>query len=407
MNRSFSRRGTVLTLATVAALVVGLLSATAAHAALASAPQAAAPAQALKPHVTDAAKHDTSPPLRTLQHAVTADTMPTFGQNFEGVGNIQGVLPPDTQGDVGKNDYVQMVNLSFAIWSKQGNLRYGPVPNTTLWQGFGGPCETFNGGDPVTMYDESADRWFMSQLAYPGGAAGFHQCIAISQTSDPTGAWYRYDFLFSQTTLEFLNGQTFTGVSTIAFERAKMLAGLDARQVTFHIGNASGVYGSLLPSDAEGSALGFDPPAGAPDPFVMFDDDAFGFSPTDRILMWDFHVDWANPANSTFGNNGVPNRFFETAPFDSNLCNFSRSCIPQPATSVGLDTLADRLMYRASYRNFGDHQSLVLNDSVDVNGADHAGIRWYQLNATNSAWSLGQAGWPAIRPDSWRRARAR
>ncbi len=454
MNRSFSRRGTVLTLATVAALVVGLLSATAAHAALAGAPQtapAAAPAQALKPHVTDAAKHDTSPPLRTLrparvaqpnstnpvlprlavphprdtaatagsadvQHAVTADTMPTFGQNFEGVGNIQGVLPPDTQGDVGKNDYVQMVNLSFAIWSKQGNLRYGPVPNTTLWQGFGGPCETFNGGDPVTMYDESADRWFMSQLAYPGGAAGFHQCIAISQTSDPTGAWYRYDFLFSQTTLndypkfgiwpdayymsanEFLNGQTFTGVSTIAFERAKMLAGLDARQVTFHIGNASGVYGSLLPSDAEGSALGFDPPAGAPDPFVMFDDDAFGFSPTDRILMWDFHVDWANPANSTFGNNGVPNRFFETAPFDSNLCNFSRSCIPQPATSVGLDTLADRLMYRASYRNFGDHQSLVLNDSVDVNGADHAGIRWYQLNATNSAWSLGQQGTYA--PDS-------
>lgn len=412
----------------------------------------AAQAKTTKPLVRNALKHDTTPQLRTMkpartqqtnkttavapihvvphgkldstaksgsanvQNSVVTNNMPSIQQNFEGVGNVNGVLPPDTQGDVGPNNYVQMINLSFAIWDKQGNLLYGPVPNTTLWQGFGGPCETFNGGDPVTMYDESADRWFMSQLAYPGGSQGFHQCIAISQTGDPTGAWYRYDFLYSQTNLndypkfgvwpdayymsanEFANGASFAGVGVVAFERAKMLAGQDARSIYIHIGDSSGIYGSLLPSDAEGGALGFNPPTGAPDPFLMFDDNAWGFSPTDRILMWDYHVDWNTPANSTFGVNGAPNRFFETAPFDSNLCNYNRSCIPQPGTTVGLDTLSDRLMYRAAYRNFGDHQAIVLNHSVDVNGNDLAGIRWYEISNSGSGWGINQQG--TYSPDS-------
>jgi N-acetylneuraminic acid mutarotase len=434
----------VLTPLAIGALLLSAAVATA-HPAAAGQSRRAATPRALKPEIRQAVKHDTSAPLRTmrlahpkqpaakprkprrprrlavpharntaattgsalLQRAVTADTMPAPSQSFDGVGNLDQVAPSDAQGDVGKNDYVQMVNLSFAVWSKQGTLRYGPVPNTTLWQGFGGTCEGVNGGDPITMYDESADRWFMSQLGDAGDVAGFHECIAVSQTSDPTGAWNRYDFLFSQTTLndypkfgiwpdayyvsanEFLDADTFTGVSTIAFERTKMLAGQDARQVTFHIGTR---FGSLLPSDAEGAALGLTPPPGAPDPFLMFDDDAFGFSPTDRILMWDFQVDWANPVASTFGNKGDPNRFIETAPFDSNMCDYSEDCIRQPGTQTGLDAIADRLMYRASYRNFGDHQSIVLNHTVDVDGTDHAGVRWYQLNATNSTWSLAQQG---------------
>ncbi|HET8906651.1 MAG TPA: carboxypeptidase regulatory-like domain-containing protein [Ktedonobacterales bacterium] len=371
-------------------------------------PRLAVPHSALN----TAAQHGSA----NVQKSVTTNTMPAFQQNFEGVGNVNGVLPPDTQGDVGPNNYVQMVNLSFAVWDKQGNLLYGPVPNTTLWQGFGGPCETFNGGDPVSMYDESADRWFMSQLAYPGGSQGYHECIAISQTGDPTGAWYRYDFLYSMTTLndypkfgvwpdayymsanEFQNAQSFTGVGVMAFERAAMIQGQPARSIYFHVGDSSGIYGSLLPTDAEGGALGFNPPQGAPDSFLQFQDDAWGFTTTDQLLMWDYHVDWNTPANSTFGVNGVPNRTFTTAPFDSNLCNYNRSCIPQPGTSVGLDTLSDRLMYRAAYRNFGDHQAIVLNHSVDVNGNDLAGVRWYQLTNPGSGWSIDQQG--TYSPDS-------
>jgi N-acetylneuraminic acid mutarotase len=406
------------------------------------------------PVVTSAVRHDTSPALRTVkpsraalapskarelpdhgvphelqggnakqksaavQKGVVTNAMPDFDQNFEGVGNVNGVLPPDTQGDVGPDHYVEMINLSFAVYDKQGNLLMGPLPNTALWQGFGGPCETFNGGDPITIYDEAANRWFMSQLAYPGGAQGFHACIAVSATPDPTGAYHRYDFLYSPNLLndypkfgiwndayymtanDFLNGASFSGAGVQAYERAAMLNGDPAQVVTFHIGDSSGIYASLLPADAEGQALGFNPPAGAPAPFIQMDDDAWGFSPTDRLLMWDFHVDWANPANSTFGvgANHEPNRFFETAPFDSNLCNYARSCIPQPGTSVGLDAFGDRILHRLAYRNLGGSQGLVLNHAVDVGANDHAGIRWYQLTNSGSGWSLADQGTYA--PDS-------
>ena len=259
----------ILTVAFSLAFLLGMFAATPALASPNTASINAAP-KSSKAVVKKALKHDTTPALKTMkpkhvdqgkhktadlpvlpvphgklnntakngsadvQRNVVTNNMPSPQANFEGVGNVNGVLPPDTQGDVGPNNYVQMVNLSFAVYDKAGNLLLGPVANTTLWQGFGGPCETFNGGDPVTMYDEAADRWFMSQLAYPGGADGYHECIAVSQTGDPTGAWYRYDFLYSATTLndypkfgiwpdayymsanEFLNGASFNGVGVVA-----------------------------------------------------------------------------------------------------------------------------------------------------------------------------------------------
>lgn len=352
-------------------------------------------------------RNTADPDAKTGSSAVQATDVgtaafPEFPVNFEGVGNLDGVLPPDTNGDVGPNHYVQMINIHFAVYDKTGNLLLGPLPNNALWDGFGGPCETENDGDPVVLYDEAADRWMMSQFALPGGAAGFHQCMAVSQTGDPTGAWHRYDFLYHQTrindypkygiwpdayymtTNEF--APSFVGAGAVAFEREKMLAGQNARQVYFHLGPE---YGGLLPSDAEGLA----PPAGAPNPFVMFDDDAWGISPTDRLMVWDFTVNWADPAASTFGVNGVPNRFLETAPFDSNMCNYARSCVPQQGTAQRLDAISDRLMYRAAYRNFGGHASIVLNHTVDVDGADHAGIRWYELHSTaGNGWTIHQQG---------------
>jgi hypothetical protein len=123
----------------------------------------------------------------------------TVESNFEGVANVNSVLPPDTVGDIGPNHYVQMVNLSFAIFDRAGNKLHGPVKNNTLFSGFGGPCETTNSGDPIVLYDEIADRWMMSQFALPNFPSGpFYQCIAVSQTSDPLGSWYRYEFEISK-----------------------------------------------------------------------------------------------------------------------------------------------------------------------------------------------------------------
>lgn len=349
-----------------------------------------------------------------LQAPVAEPGAPTTGPDFEGVGNVNGVLPPDTVGDIGPSHYVQMVNLSFAIYNRSGNKLYGPVNTNTLWQGFGGPCESTNDGDPIVLYDHLADRWMMSQFALPSFPRGpFYQCIAVSQAGDPLGAWHRYEFLISQSKLNdypkfgvwpdgyymsinqykcrFISC-SWAGQGVVAFERDKMLNGQQAQMVYFDLETVDSNLGGMLPSDLDGPA----PPAGAPNYFAQVDDHAWGYSP-DQLQIWDFHVDWSNPGSSTFtkwGNLG-------TAAFDSNMCSYSRNCVPQSGTSVKVDALSDRLMFRLQYRNFGAHQTLMVNHTVDVNGSDRAGIRWYELRKSGAGWSIHQQG--TFSPDSTHR----
>src|SRR6266498_1120838 len=322
-------------------------------------------------------------------------------QNFDGLTNVNGVLPPDTNGDVGPNHYMQWVNLSFAIYNKSGTLVYGPAAGNTLWSGFGGPCQTTNDGDPIVQYDHLADRWMVSQFSLPNYPSGpFYQCIAVSQTADPTGAWYRYAFQISATKIndyphfgvwpdgyymsvnQFV-GNTWAGAGVVAFERDKMLLGQPAQAVYFDLFSVDPNLGGMLPSDLDGPA----PAAGTPNSFLQVDDNGFGY-PQDQIEVWQFSVNWANPASSAFTQAAL----LPTAAFDSDMCAGSRSCIPQSGTTVKLDAIADRLMYRLQYRNFGGYQTLVLNHTVDVNGADRAGIRWYELRNSGAGWGIRQQG---------------
>ena len=333
-------------------------------------------------------------------------------QNFEGVNNVNGVLPPDTNGDVGPNHYMQWVNLSFAIYSKTGTLLYGPAAGNTLWNGFGGACQTTNDGDPIVQYDHLADRWMVSQFALPFFPNGpFYQCIAVSQTGDPTGAWYRYEFQVSANKMndyphlgvwpdgyymsvnQFAAGSlSWAGGGVVAFERDQMLLGQPAQMVYFDLFGIDPNLGGMLPSDLDGAA----PAAGTPNTFAQIDDDAWGY-PTDQIELWDFHVDWTTPAASTFTQSGV----LPVAAFDANMCNGSRNCIPQQGTTVKLDSIADRVMYRLQYRDFGSYQTLVFNHTVDVNSADRAGVRWYELRNSGGNWSVFQQG--SFSPDATHR----
>jgi hypothetical protein len=324
--------------------------------------------------------------------------------NFEGVNNVNGVLPPDTNGDIGPNHYVQTVNLSFAIYSRTGALLFGPANLNTLWSGFGGPCQTTNNGDPIVLYDQLADRWLISQFALPNFPSGpFYQCIAVSQTGNPLGAYHRYQFLISNTKLNdypkfgvwpdgyymAINQFTCTittcnwaGQGVVAFERVDMLTGAPATMVKFDLFGVNPNLGGMLPSDLDGPV----PPVGAPNLFSEVDDVNFGF-PQDQLQLWEFHADFATPNNSTFTHLAD----LATAPFDPDMCNFSRNCIPQPG-GIAVDAISDRLMYRLQYRNFGTHQTLVTNHTVDVNGANRAGVRWYELRNSGSGWTIFQQG---------------
>ena len=129
-----------------------------------------------------------------------APKMPAPLLTFDGMNSSQSgclCLPPDTDGDVGPNHYVQSVNSSIKIFDKSGNPLNGA--NGTTYNSFfltlaGTPCSGFNNGDGFVFYDHLADRWVVTDFAFPGslpGAGPFYECIGVSQTGDPVSGGRR------------------------------------------------------------------------------------------------------------------------------------------------------------------------------------------------------------------------
>ena len=331
-----------------------------------------------------------------IQVATVGPPTPPVTLSFEGLGNAQYGFsvtgaPPDTNGTVGATQYVQWVNTSFAIFNKStGALIAGPTAGNTLWSGFGGGCQSNNDGDPIVLYDKLAQRWVFSQFSV--STTPYLQCIAVSTTSDATGTYNRYSFQYSnfddypkmgvwpdayyETFNMFAGGTTFVGADACAYNRTAMLAGTSATQVCFQQGTS---VGGLLPADLDGTTA---PPAGSPNYMLYFG--------TNNLNLFKFHVDFTTPSNSTFTGPTV----ISVASF-SALCG-GGTCVPQPSTTQKLDSLADRLMYRLAYRNFGSHESLVVNHSV-VAGSG-GGVRWYEIQNPSGTPVVAQQS--TFAPDS-------
>jgi len=440
-------------------------------------PAGAAPAQ-VSPRVTQAAAFDVSRPLRDLaaevagQHkqvtqfatrgrppsifdtsfsgdgavqdgpAPSPATIGSTQSNFEGLSNQDNfdifgfrVNPPDPVGDVGPNHYVEMVNLTFAVYSKMGTRILGPVDTGTLWADF--PIEdcTDPSGDPVVLYDQTSDRWVLTQFTTRGldpltPTAPFYNCVAVSQTSDPTGAYYRYAFItqpdledggyffpdypkygvwrdtYIMTTRDFGFDDRY-GISVYGLEKNKMVNGEpNARAVQFFLEDRvvplNLIGDGLLPPDLDGSTK---PKNDVPAPIVGTQDNGGGYGGTfDALNIWEFDVKWrSTPIASINLKTQLP-----VASFDSifpcgvvpgspppNAPN-ARDCLPQPGVTDGsryLDILSyrQRPTWRLAYRNKGAYESMVTNQSVEALPGV-AGVRWYELRRTGGTYSLHQQG---------------
>ena len=453
----------VLTTAIAAAICVGATSKSSA---------ATAPAGVVQgPTVVWDAAHDLSPPLRemaagriapdadnpgdeedegplaegvgyspdgALQSALPAATIPSTLANFEGLSNQDNfnifgfrVNPPDPNGDVGPNNYVEMINLVFGVYDKSGNLLLGPVDTGTLWDNFAVPDCTDPSGDPVVLYDQLTDRWILSQFTTSGmnpdgsfNGLPFYNCVAISQTGDPTGAYYRYAFITDQdgststffpdypkygvwrdsyvlTSRDFGSADEY-GISVYGLEKNKMVNGEPARAAHFFIdGNDPAtlplVGDGLLPADIDGSKK---PKSDATIPIVGTQDAGASYGAAfDALNIWDLDVKWrSTPVASLVLKAQLP-----TAPFDSifpcggNPGQTSRDCLPQPgvgATAANrLDILSyrQRPTFRLAYRNFDTYESLVTNQSVEALPGI-AGSRWYEIRRVGNTYSIQQQG---------------
>jgi hypothetical protein len=343
--------------------------------------------------------------------------------NFEGLSNQDNfsifggrVNPPDPMGDVGANHYVELINLVLGVYSKTGTLLAGPVAIGSLWTGFAIPDCTDPSGDPVVLYDQVADRWILSQFTTRGlddPSLPFYNCVAVSQTGDPTGAYYRYAFTtglnfpdypkygvwrdsYVITTREF--GPTVEyGIGVYGLERNKMINGLpDARAVSFYLdGNDPAILplvgDGLLPADFDGKQM---PKADTPIPLVGTQDDGAGYGATfDALNIWNLDVKWrSTPIASLTLAAQLP-----VAAFDSTFpCGPTRGCLPQPGITNPdqyLDILSyrQRPTWRLAYRNFKDYEALVTNQSVQA-APGVAGVRWYEIRRVGRTYSLYQQG---------------
>ncbi len=344
-------------------------------------------------------------PDPVVQSAMAPSAMPTPIQNFDGIpfpGVICNCAPPDTDGEVGSTQYVQMVNEGYQVFDKAtGASVLGPSSINSLWAGFGGVCQS-GSGDPIVLFDQIANRWLISQFA--GSSIPTDECIAISQTADATGAYNRYAFHLGSNFFDYPHigvwpdgyymsdnvfnsaGSARLGTQAFVFDRAAMIAGLPATFITPGLTPGGNAEPYALAADLDGMEL---PPVGTPCPFV-----AWPSNGTYKTYL--FHADFVTPANSTYTLRANP----PAAAGFTQLCTGTRNCVPQLGSTGNLDEIGDRFMHRLPYRIIGGVERIVGNYTVSSGGV--AGIRWVELrNVTSGTMTVFQES--TYQPDTtWR-----
>jgi len=344
-------------------------------------------------------------------------------------------MPPDTNGDVGPNHYLQAVNARFSVYDKNGNTLLPPTTFTSLFAPLGSPCSDGHHSDPFVFYDHMADRWVVSDLAFvsdPG--TSFWECIGVSQTSDPvSGGWYLYALQTDPAnptfmgdypkfalwndpqpdgayhlTVNVFSDVDFEGVRVYAFDRGAMLSGGPANVISFFIPYAAmpdPPFYSLVPA---GFRTGNPPPAGRDEFLLAVDSPNAGGVVLTQVHGWYFHVDFAVPANSTFGTgpNHLQNAEITVNPFVGAFTDKTQYLVPQQGTSINLETLGDRIFTPVVYQNRNGMESLWADQTVILNYPDGpTAIRWYQFNVTGGSFPgtpVQQQDWANGNDGLWR-----
>ena len=336
-----------------------------------------------------------------IQATPGAAAAPALGLGFEGIGQgfsgpsgsftVTGA-PPDPNGAVGPNHFVEIVNTSFAVFNKTGTALYGPVPTNTLWSGFGGGCQTNNDGDATVEYDRLADRWIISQFSVT--TTPYLQCVAVSTSGDPTGSYYRYSFQYSnfpdypklgvwpdayyKTFNLFTRARTQSGAETVRVRPRRDAPGAGCYPAVLQRRHDVRRPASVRPRRLDAAA---------------------------RRLA-ELRAQLRARTASSSGSSTSTGRRRRARRSQARRTSRSRRSRPRAAAAAPasrsrgrpnqLDSLADRLMYRLAYRNFGDHEALVVNHSVTAGSS--VGVRWYELRDPGGTPTVYQQGTYA--PDS-------
>jgi hypothetical protein len=354
------------------------------------------------------------------------------------------LLDFDPNGAVGTKQYMQWVNVYYQAYDKAtlAPVWATPQPGNLPWQrSLMKNCYDLS-GDGLVMFDRLASRWIIAAHGLPGGNE-YYYCVAISNTDDLTSeslSWYTYEFPLTPVLgknskgtvyfpdwpkfgtwadayyvtfdlLDINNKYTPIGVVACALDRTNMLTGSTPNPMQCFsdptpIPTIGDLYlkHSLIPADVEGTTP---PPAGRNEFLVSIENPPNdGKSTTsDAINVWAFHVDWTDPAKSTF-----TDTLRTVTAYTPGCYNVSfplrTVCVPEPATNpkngdhYEIDSVGDRLMPRLSYRNFGTYESLLVSQTIQAGPkTKQTAVRWYELRSHDKGLpTVYQSG--TIRPDT-------
>lgn len=358
-----------------------------------------------------------SDPYPVVNELLAPSAMPAVLSSFAGITSAQsacGCLPPDTNGDVGSHHYIQSVNSRIKIIDKVGTQLLAPTTYNSFFSALGPstPCgNNQNDGDGIVFYDHIADRWIVSDFAFPGfPGTSFYQCIGVAKTSDPvSGGWWLYavqtdpsnpNYLgdypkfglwpdgYYMSVNMFSNNTTFNGARVYAFNRNAMINGGAASTIAFTVAPADlGDQYSLMPATFRtGSA----PPAGQAEYFMSINSSTTAGTVETQVFVRRFHADFVTPANSTFGVGAThaPDGIVAVNPFVDAYTATASNIVPNGTvtTSQFLDTLGDKLMSPLVYQNLGGTESIYASHTINnnQNGTGPTAIRWYQFNVTGN-----------------------
>ena len=314
-------------------------------------------------------------------------------QNFSG--QVSPYYPPDCNGAAGPNHYMQTINCTYEIYSKTGAVLAGPTNMNLLFGSVTG--SSYNDGDPIVLYDDQAQRFFAAEFSISG--SNDYMMVAVSATSDPTGAWYKYSFDVADMPDYpkfgvwqdgyYMADNNSSGNDIYVFQRSVMLTGGTSPQmIAFDNPNRpTSIDGFMCvpPADNDGAYA----PTGAPGIFVAFNDDAIAGG-SDQVWLYELASNWTTPSSSTFSRT----QQLAVTAFDSNFGS-GWDNIAQLGTTQKVDAIPQVVMNVPQYRNFGTYQTLVFCHTVDVDATDHAGVRWYELRRgtqTTGNWAVRQQG---------------
>jgi Abnormal spindle-like microcephaly-assoc'd, ASPM-SPD-2-Hydin len=347
--------------------------------------------------------------------------------SFEGIDASQLAVPEyavDANGAVGTKQFMEYVNVYYQAYDK---VTFAPVwstpqPVTTPWVNNGiTACNSIT-GDGMIIFDRLALRWVIA--AHTSITNNYSYCVAISNTDDLTSkslAWYTYVFPLNSVlgtnaegTVYFpdwpkigtwadayyvaidLNDMNLSyrevGILVCALDRTNMLVnGTANTPICFEqptpVGTSVYLAHSLIPAEVEGTTP---PPAGRDEFLTSIQNPVIDDKTTTSTTfnLWDFHVDWTNPSNSTFTQSSLSEAAYRPGCYAPGS-PANTVCVPESTTSVTgntIDSVGDRFMPRMSYRNFGSYESFLVSHTVQVGTgtSKQTGVRWYELRANGS-----------------------